>query len=132
MNPDKSPQSRESRIYRPQLPVRLIVGAVLIGVLIMGFIVFAVVYTGRPIQKALMAGTVVGKEFIPSQREEQITIGAGGTVSARTVEGEFILTVEVPGEDGSKEQFKVWMPNRESYDAVKVGDPFNVGPYLQK
>lgn len=126
MNPE------ESRVHRPQLPARLIVGAVLIGVLIIGFIVFAVVYTGRPIQKALMAGTVVSKEFVPAQREEQVTIGAGGTVIAQTVEGQFILTVEVPGEGGAQERFNVWMPNRESYDAVKVGDPFNVGPYLQK
>lgn len=126
MNPD------ESRVYRPQLPIRLIVGAVLIGVLLLGFIGFAIVYTGKPIQRAWMSGTVVSKEFIPAPKEEQVTIGSGGMVTAQTVEGQFLLTVEVPGEDGSKEKFNVWMPNRESYDAVKIGDPFNVGPYLQK
>jgi len=121
------------RTFKPKLPAKTIATAVLIGAFIIGFIVFAVVQVGQPIDKAWMTGTIVSKEHIPYQNpEEQVTLNRDGDLSARTIDGEYILTVDVPQEDGTNKPFKVWMPNKKSYDEVKVGDSFNVGPYLQK
>ena len=57
---------------------------------------------------------------------------AGLIVSARTSEGQYLLSVEVPQKDGSKKTFNVWLNDKLRYDAVKVGDSFDVGPYLIK
>lgn len=121
----------EPRVYRPQFPARVLVAATLIGIFLIAFLILAVWNAGRPIQNALMSGTVVTKEFVPAQEvEQQITLGRDGAISTRKSEGEFILTVEVPQPDGTKKTFHVWLPNRQSYDRIKVGDSFDVGPYL--
>lgn len=121
------------RVFRPRLPARTVIFAVAIALAVLGFLIFAMVQIGRPIDRAWMTGTVVAKEFRPfEQREQRITLDANGQISARTVDGEYILTVDVPQEDGTTRPFKVWMPGRESFDQVKVGDSFNVGPYLQR
>lgn len=78
-----------------------------------------------------MSGVVVAKEFTP-QPEKQITLDRKGEVTARDKEGEFLLKVEVPQRDGSKKTYDVWIMTKEEYDRIKVGDPFDVGPYLVK
>ena len=120
----------EQKVLKPQIPFTTVLGAVLIGVLLFVFVIFAVKQTGKPINQALMRGTITEKQFLPAKAPEaQITIGRNGQFLARTVEGEFILTVEVPV-DGVKKEYKVYMPDREQYDKYKVGDTFDVGPYL--
>lgn len=121
----------DSRVVKPHTPVRLVVTAVLIGVIVLGFIFFAVFQSGRGITEARMRGIVVAKDFTP-QAERQIILGRDGAVDARDREGEFLLKVEVKQEDGTVKTYDVWIQTREQYEAIKVGDTFDVGPYLVK
>ena len=76
-----------------------------------------------------MTGRVVAKEFIPAP-EQQVTIGRQGGLSATESSGEYILTVEVTTDDKrTKKPYDVWVDKRR-YEAVKIGDSFDVGPYL--
>ncbi len=118
----------DPRTVKPQIPPRLIVGAVLAGVLLLAFIFFAIWYSGRGIQAAKMTGVVVGKEFVPAA-ERQISLSREGAVRARDKEGDYIVTIEVPQPDGTKKPYTVWL-GKEYYDSIKVGDAFDVGPYL--
>jgi hypothetical protein len=121
----------DPRTVKPKTSPRLIAMLVLLGVIILGFVYLAIFESGTAIRDARMTGTVVGKEFVPSPNPEfQVTLGRQGGVDARRVEGEFILTVEVPQPDRTRKPFKVWLTNREQFDAINVGDPFDVGPYL--
>ncbi len=121
----------DPRVVKPQLPFKLIVGVVLLGIIVTGFLVFALRSTQGIISDATMRGTVVSKEFIPAATEEkQITLGSDGSLNTSTSEGDFILMVEVPQADGTKVPYKIWMPDRAQYDAIEVGDSFDVGPRL--
>ncbi len=80
-----------------------------------------------------MTGTVTHKEFVPAaEGEKQIRLGRDGSIATTRPEGEFLLTVEVPQPDGSRRPFTVWLPNRKSFDAISIGDSFDVGPYLAR
>jgi len=104
---------------------------ILLGVVILGFVYLAIFESGTAIRDARMTGTVVSKEFVPASAPElQVSIGRQGEVNAQRVEGEFILTVEVPQPDRTRKPYKVWLNNRERFDAINVGDQFDVGPYL--
>jgi hypothetical protein len=120
----------DSRVVKPQTPLRVIVTAVLIALLVFVFIILAVWQSGRGITEARMRGTVASKEFTPAS-ERQITLGRSGELSTRDKEGDFILKVEVPQGDGTTKTFTVWL-NKAQYEAVKVGDSFDVGPYVVK
>ncbi len=119
----------DPRVVKPNTPPRVIVAAVLIALFVLGFILFAVFQSGRSITDARMRGIVVAKEFTP-QPERQIILGREGSVSARNQEGEYLLKVEVTQTDGSKEIYDVWIQKKEQYDGIKIGDSFDVGPYL--
>lgn len=121
----------DPRVVKPRKPLRVIIGAALIGVALMAFVIFAVWQSGRDIADARMSGTITGKEFIPAA-ERQISLGRDGQLAAQNKEGDFILTVKVPGANGESKVFQVWLPDRKQYDAVEVGDTFDVGPYLIK
>jgi len=125
--------STPNRVVKTKVPIRVLVSAVLIGVFAVGFILYAVWESGRGLHEARKTGVIVSKEFQPyPEPERQITLNRGGTVSARTSEGQYLLSVEVPQNDGSKKTFNVWLNDKGRYDAVKVGDSFDVGPYLVK
>jgi hypothetical protein len=117
-----------SRVVKVRTPVRVIAAAFLIGVFLVGFLVVAIWQSGFAIERARMTGTVVAKEFIPSP-EKQVTVGRTGGLSAGESPGEFILTVEVTTNHNSKKPYDVWVDKRR-YEAVKIGDSFDVGPYL--
>ena len=86
---------------------------------------------GSGITDAKMTGVVVAKEFKPmAEPEQQITIHKGGDVRSDRVDGEYVITVEVSLKDGVKKSYTVWLNDKARYDAVKVGDNFDVGPYL--
>jgi len=86
---------------------------------------------GSGITDAKMTGIVVAKEFKPmAEPEQQITIHKGGDVRSDRVDGEYVITVEVLLKDGVKKTYTVWLNDKARYDAVKVGDNFDVGPYL--
>ncbi len=97
----------------------------------MAFILFAVWQMGSGIFDAKMTGIVVAKDFKPmAQPEQQITIHKGGDVRSDMIEGEYVITVEVLQKDGTQKPYTVWLNDKKRYDAIKVGDNFDVGPYL--
>lgn len=117
-----------SRVIRTKTPARVVVAAALIGVFLVGFLVLAIWQSGSAIERARMTGRVVAKEFIPSP-EHQVTLGRKGGLRAAESQGEYILTVEVPADNGTKRPYNVWV-DKKRYEAVKIGDSFDVGPYL--
>jgi hypothetical protein len=118
-----------SRVVRTRLPVRVLAAAFLLGLFLIGFLVLAVWQSGSAIEKARMTGRVVAKEFVPAP-EQQVTIGRKGGLTASESPGEYILTVEVTTDDNrTKKPYDVWVDKRR-YEAVKIGDSFDVGPYL--
>jgi len=118
-----------SRVVGTRLPVRVLAAAFLLGLFLIGFLVLAIWQSGSAIEKARMTGRVVAKEFIPAP-EQQVTIDRKGTLSAGESSGEYILTVEVATDDKrTKKPYDVWV-NKKRYEAVKIGDAFDVGPYL--
>lgn len=121
----------DPRVVKPHTPPRLIVASVLIALFVFGFIVFAVWQSGRGITEARMSGIVVAKEFVP-EAERQITVGREGGVTAHDKEGDYMLKVEVTQASGEKKTYDVWLTKKEQYEAIKVGDSFDVGPYLVK
>ncbi len=119
-----------SRVIKARVPARVIVSAVLIAAFVMGFILLAVWQSGQNISDAKMTGIIVSKEFQPNpEPTREITLNRKGGVSARDVAGEYILLVEVPQKDGTKKAVNVWLNDKARYDAVQVGQSFDVGPY---
>jgi hypothetical protein len=116
------------RAVRARTPARVIVAAVLIGLFLVGFIVLAFWQSAMQIERARMTGRIVAKEFVPRE-ERQVTIARGGGLTAEESEGDYILTVEVVAAGGTEKPYNVWV-DKERYDALKVGDLFDVGPYL--
>ena len=121
----------KNRVVKPKVPARVIVSAVLIALFVGGFVIIAVWQSGRGIVEARMSGIVVAKEFQPlAEPERQITLNRDGAMSATNASGQFILTVEVPQGDGKKKTFTVWLNDKQHYDSTKIGDSFDVGPYV--
>jgi len=123
--------SAPNRTVKPQVPARVILTAVLIGVIVVGFILAAIWQSSRGITEARMTGVIVSKEFQPYPApEREITLNRSGTITAQTSEGQYLIAVDVPQGDGSKKTYNVWLNDKLRYDAVKVGDSFDVGPFL--
>lgn len=123
--------SDPDRVVKPKLPARVVVGAVFIALLVGGFIIIAVWQSSHSIVQARLSGKIVAKEFQPlAQPEKEITLNRNGAVSSQTTDGQYLLTVEVPQSDGTRRTFTVWLNDKARYDAVKVGDEFDVGPYV--
>ncbi len=120
---------RNHRTVKVKTPWGVIISACLVGLLILGGIIFAVWSSGQRIVDARMRGVVVEKEFVP-QAEDQITIGDKG-LRTSSRDGEYIVTVDVLQSDGITEPYSVWL-DKERFDALKIGDNFDVGPYLVK
>ncbi len=122
--------SSTNRVVKPKLPARVVLSAVAIGLLVVGFIIFAVYQSGQGITEARMSGTIVSKSFQPpEQPEREITLNRSGTLSATNATGNFIITVEVPQPDGTKKLYTVWLNDKARYDEAEVGGTFDVGPY---
>ena len=116
------------RVIEARHPARVIVAAISIGLFLAGFIALAIWQSGTQIEKARMTGRIVAKEFVP-RPEHQVTLGRRGGLTAQESEGDYVLTVEVAVSGGTKKPYNVWV-NKKRYDALKVGDSFDVGPYL--
>jgi hypothetical protein len=118
-------------VFKPKTPASMWIKALAVGLLVFSFILFAVWQMGSGIANAKMTGTVVAKDFKPmAEPEKQITIHKGGDVRSDRVDGDYIITVEVLQKDGTKKSYTVWLNDKARYDAVKLGDNFDVGPYL--
>lgn len=123
--------SNNPRTVRTRAPLSLWLKAVVLGSLALAGILFATWQFGASISAAKMTGTVVAKEFRPlGAPENQITLNKDHSLRADRVEGDYIITVEVPQKDGGKRSFTVWLNDKARYDAIEVGDSFDVGPYL--
>jgi hypothetical protein len=118
-------------VFDPKTPASMWIKALAVGLLVFSFILFAVWQMSSGIANAKMTGTVAAKDFKPmAEPEKQITIHKGGDVRSDKVDGDYIITVEVLQKDGTKKSYTVWLNDKARYDAVKVGDNFDVGPYL--
>ena len=123
-----NPSARE---VKTKVPARVVIMAALIALTVVGFVIVAVWQSGLGINSARMSGIIVSKEFQPlAQKEREITLNRSGAVSSTVKDGEYIIHVEVPQGDGRQKLFDVWMNDKQAYEAVKVGDSFDVGPYL--
>ena len=123
--------STPNRVVKTKIPARVIVSSTLIGLFVVGFIVVAIWQSGRGIADARLRGTIVTKEYRPNPApERQVTLTRSGALSARDATGEYVITVEVPQRDGSRRTFTVWLNDKQRFDAVSVGDSFDVGPFL--
>ena len=121
-----------SRVIKPKLPLGTILTAVFFGLLVFGFVVSAVWFSSSDLKEARKTGVIVTKAF-EAKPENQISLGRnGGAITASHSEGEYLITVDVPQNDGSKKTYIVDLRDKARFDAVKVGDSFDVGPYLVK
>jgi hypothetical protein len=118
----------DSRVVKSKTPPRIIVASVLIGLFILGFIFFAIWYSGHQISTAKMAGVITQKQFVPLT-EVQITFGRQGGLNTHEKDGDYVLTVDVPQEDGTQKPYNVWV-SKKLYDSLQVGERFDVGPYV--
>lgn len=119
------------RTIKNSPPASLVIKAVALGVLSLGIILYATWHFGSSISSAKMTGTIVTKEYRPfAAPENQITLNRDGSVRSDQVDGEYLITVEVPQAGGEKKTFTVWLNSKERYDAVNIGDSFDVGPYV--
>jgi len=116
-----------ARTVKTTPPVRLIIGLILLGLLLLSAIGFAVYSSQNQIVKARMRGVVVERYFRPDP-EQQITIGKDGLRTENTP-GKFIIIVEVPKHDGSQHAYTVFL-SEDDYNHIQIGDTFDVGPYL--
>ena len=120
-----------SKVFKPQVPVSLWIKAVTLGAVVLAFILLAVWQAGVPIADAKLTGTIVSKEFKPvEQVDHQITIHRKGSVRSDVVDGEYLITVAVPQKTGEPKNYLVWINDKKRFEALKIGDAFDVGPYL--
>ncbi|CAN5381786.1 hypothetical protein BH09VER1_BH09VER1_06990 [soil metagenome] len=118
-----------SRVFKAKTPIGVIVSAVLIAGAVVAFIVFATWQTTVGVVDSKKTGTIVKKEFVAAP-EKQIIVDRKGNLTTETKDGEYILRVEVPERNGPTKTYTVWMPDKASYDALKVGDSYDIGPIL--
>jgi hypothetical protein len=123
--------SENPRTIKTKPPVSLLIKAAALGLSSLAVVLFATWQFSSTISAAKKTGVIVAKEFHPlGQAENQITLNRDGAVRSDHVDGDYIITVEVPQSGGTKKTFTVWLNNKERYDAVNIGDTFDVGPYL--
>jgi len=120
-----------NRTIKSRLSPRVVVTSVLIAFFTLGFVLLAIWQTNSMITEAKKSGIIVAKTFEPfAQAEREITLNRDGQVSSELREGRYEITVEVPQVGGAPTPYIVLLPLKSQYDAVKIGDRFDVGPYL--
>jgi hypothetical protein len=93
------------------LIIGTLAGAILMGLLLLGFVYMSNGVTGQG-----LTGVIVTKTFTP-QPEEQITIGKGG-VSEHKIAGQCVFEVKV-----DSRFYTIWV-DQTVYDSHKVGDSY--------
>lgn len=117
------------REVKTPVPWRVIAISTGIGLLLLAGILAAIWMSMVGIQDAKMTGIVVEKQFVPAP-ERQVGLDREGRLRSETLDGEYIILVNVRQKDGSSKSYKVWLNSKQRYEAVKEGDKFDVGPYL--
>ena len=92
-----------------------------VGLVVMGFVVFAILQMGGEVANKGAASIIVAKEFRP-RAETQITVGTSGLQKER-IEGSYVFRVRVPSV-GDREYF-VWV-EKEEFDTHDVGDDYYI------
>jgi len=128
-----------NKIYRYKTPTKDIVKAVLMSVLGVAIVIGGIVLLNDRMANARKRGVIVEKRFEPFEhREQRIEIGKEGfrqTIS----DGKYIIMVEVPPPWpqrwfglGESRLIHVSFPDdqAERFEQLKLGDKFDVGPYL--
>ena len=119
--------SQNSRVIKVKTPVFLIVAVVIGCFLLFGGVYYALNTFQTGFEDARMTGVIKAKQFTEAPQEE-ISIGKGG-LQKREISGEFTLTVAVRSKDGDIRDYTVWV-SEKLYNQLKVGEDFDVGPYL--
>ena len=123
--------STPDRVVKTKIPARIIVSSTRIGLFVIGFIIVAVWQSGRGIVDARQRGTIISKEFRQTATEDrEITISRTGALVAKDATGEYLLTVRVPQRGEPPKTYTVWLNDRQWFESLSVGDPFDVGPFL--
>lgn len=113
----------ESKVYRDPHRTRILVGAILLALAVIGFVLWATLSMDRVARSGgAFTGRIIAKQFTPEPAQE-ITVGVGG-LQSRRIEGEYLLQVETP--DGRR-VFNVWV-DRRVYEEFEVGDEYYVIP----
>ena len=95
--------------------------AVAAGVVVLGFVLYAVFSLGRQANSTgWTQGVIVGKEFV-ARPESQITFGQGG-MHSRLLAGDYIFRVQVPQENGKV--YRVFV-DLSVYERQHEGEPFS-------
>lgn len=118
-----------SRVFKAKTPLRVILTAVLIAGGVVAFIIFATYQSAKEIIATKKTGLIVDKEFRPAP-ERQIIVDRKGSLTTDFKDGYYFLTVEVPQPDGTKKKYYVELQDKSAFEALKVGDSYDVGPYL--
>ncbi len=90
-----------------------------IGLLLMGFLVFAFFNTSRKVSGHGLHGVIVEKVFV-SEPTTEFTVGQGG-LKQEQKSGEYFLRVRVDNEGGRIYRAPV---SKTVFDKVKEGDPY--------
>lgn len=117
------------RVFKAKTPISVIVSAVLIACGVGAVIFFATWQSTIGVAESKKSGKIIEKEFKPAP-EKQIIVDRKGHLTTDYKDGDYILTVEVPQGNGTTKKYNVWLPDKASYDALKVGDAYDVGPVL--
>jgi hypothetical protein len=111
-------KSPRAKVLIKTTTTRDVLLAIAIGMLLLGFLAWAIVSLSSGVAGKMLTGTIVAKHFTP-QPEHQITIGKGG-LRERDLAGEYTFEVYIESE---KKTYTIWVDKRD-YDARKTGEPF--------
>jgi hypothetical protein len=91
--------------------------AIVLGLIILGFIGYGVMHMASPVTGNKLTGTVIEKIFTP-QKERQVSFSGRRIEGTKEIAGEFVLKVRV---EEQRRTYEVPV-EQEVYEAKKVGD----------
>ena len=107
------------RLVLPSSTKREALIAIVAGLLVLVFVIFAIMQMAKPapVSSNQLTGLIVGKEFTP-MKERQITFSGKKLKGARDIDGEYVLKVRVMPENRVYD-----VPvEKAQYEAKKEGD----------
>lgn len=107
-----------SKVIAPSTKIRDTFIAVLLALLVLGFIGYGVRHMAQPVQGNKLTGTIVEKKFTP-MKEQLVEFSGRAIKGVKESEGEHILKVRVDSEQGRVFEVPV---EKSLYDLKNVGD----------
>ena len=108
-----------SKLVVPSTTARETFIAVLIAVLVLGFVGYGVYHMAQPVQGNKLTGVIVEKQFT-ALKEQRINFSGRKIEGIRDSEGEYLMKVRVDSENGRTYDVPV---ARSLYETKKTGDP---------